>query len=144
MKSKKAVYDKDKLAYVEALEKLRHVQERYSKISTIKFINVYTPQNYLEMGRLMSKIAARDNAEEAEWRAALQLLLVWQTATLKAEWCLGVTERWMPDSKDYDLMFKQLQQSKFKTSMDALEGLIVQRLFELSKANLAAMGTFFL
>jgi len=53
---------------------------------------------------------------------------------------LGIEERWKPEDVEYQRVMKYIKDRKFIRTIDELEGLVVQRLFELSKANLAGTG----
>jgi hypothetical protein len=54
---------------------------------------------------------------------------------------MGLEKRWEKTDPAYQKAHDRLQHREFTRVVDRLEGLIVQRLFELSKANLAATGT---
>jgi len=57
---------------------------------------------------------------------------------------LGIETRWMPQSTKYQEILEYAQRHQFIHAVEDLEGLMVQRLFKLSKANLSSMGQFFL
>ena len=52
--------------------------------------------------------------------------------------------RWMPQSTKYQEVLEYAKRRQFIRTVEDLEGLVVQRLFELSKANLSSTGKFFL
>lgn len=56
------------------------------------------------------------------------------------EHALGIEERWMPNSSEYVATQLYVKNRRFIRAVDELERLVVQRLFELSKANLAGTG----
>ena len=57
---------------------------------------------------------------------------------------LKIEERWSAEDTRYLEALKYINNRTFIGVVERLEGLVVQRLFELSKANLAATGVFFL
>ena len=56
---------------------------------------------------------------------------------------LGIETRWTPRSTKYQEILKYARRRQFICAIEDLEGLVVQRLFKLSKANLSSMGQFF-
>lgn len=56
--------------------------------------------------------------------------------------CLGVPEHWIPDYVEYVKTLEYSHHWHFIHTIEGLKSLIVQHLFELSKANLASTGTF--
>ena len=55
---------------------------------------------------------------------------------------LGFEERWTPEDPRYVDALGYINNRTFIRAVERLEGLVVQRLFELSKANLAATGAY--
>jgi hypothetical protein len=64
-------------------------------------------------------------------------------AVLNLERRIGVTQRWTPADPEYQEALKYLHNWRFIRAVQHLEGLVVQRLFELAKANLASTGIYF-
>jgi hypothetical protein len=56
---------------------------------------------------------------------------------------LKIEKRWPADDPRYLDALKYIDNRTFIGAVERLEGLVVQRLFELSKANLAATGVYF-
>jgi hypothetical protein len=52
----------------------------------------------------------------------------------------GIETRWTPEDRQYQDAERFLKQGGFIAVLDELESRVVQRLFELSKANLAGTG----
>src|SRR5882672_1680710 len=63
-----------------------------------------------------------------------------QTELQSVEERLQVGERWTPDSPEYQSASKYLCIQTYQRAIDKLEGLVVQRLFELTKANVSQTG----
>lgn len=101
----------------------------------------YTPADFARTGGLPSSGAAL-KAQEAERAAAHRKLLVQMNAADDTERRLGVTERWTPEHPEYCKAKHFINNRNFIRVVEQLEGLVVQRLFELSKANLAGTGKY--
>lgn len=56
------------------------------------------------------------------------------------EGLLGIETRWTKDVQEYQDIMKYIGIRTYRQCVDKLEGLIVQRLFELAKANQSATG----
>ncbi|KAI0059962.1 hypothetical protein BV25DRAFT_1918089 [Artomyces pyxidatus] len=52
----------------------------------------------------------------------------------------GITRRWEPESEDWKVGAKYLATRDYQKALDKLEGLVVQRLFELAKMGLSGTG----
>lgn len=48
--------------------------------------------------------------------------------------------RWAPGDPQYDATLKYIKERKYRLALDELERLVVQRLFELQKTNIASTG----
>lgn len=55
---------------------------------------------------------------------------------------LGISLRWQPSSQEYQDALEWAGERTYRLALDKLERLLVQRLFELQKANLISTGTF--
>lgn len=72
-----------------------------------------------------------------------EALMAYNTAHAECEHfehILGITPRWEPDSPEYAKAKKWSEERKYRMALDRLERLVIQRLFELQKANLVSMG----
>ena len=76
------------------------------------------------------RIVARRNG--ARRRINLALGTVEELETL-----LGITERWTEETQAYRDTLEYISNHEFIRAVSELEGLVVQRLFELAKCNLA-------
>ena len=59
---------------------------------------------------------------------------------MRMEELLDVSERWMSESLQWQVAEKYNKTREFQRAVDKLEALVVQRLFELTKANLSGTG----
>lgn len=53
---------------------------------------------------------------------------------------LDIESRWVPHSPEYQKALKYLHHRIYYLALDKLEGLVIQRLFELSKVNASETG----
>ncbi|KAJ3964378.1 hypothetical protein EV361DRAFT_812184 [Lentinula raphanica] len=53
---------------------------------------------------------------------------------------LDIRMRWMPDSEEWRAAKDLVHKAKYRRALDKLEGLVVARLFELSKMNMSHTG----
>ena len=55
---------------------------------------------------------------------------------------LGITTRWKRSDADYQKTLKYISNKKFVRVVEELQGLVVSRLMELDRANLAGSGAW--
>jgi hypothetical protein len=110
-------------------------------LSNTSFTNL-TAGDFANTGEL-SKLS-RDGlkALEAEQARAHRCLLAQMNHADDTECQLGIDICWTPDDPQYMAALRYLNNRTFIRVVEHLEGLVVQRLFELSKANLASTGEF--
>ncbi|THU80237.1 hypothetical protein K435DRAFT_823707 [Dendrothele bispora CBS 962.96] len=53
---------------------------------------------------------------------------------------LGITERWVPGTEQWERTKKMVSSATYQRAVDKLEGLVVARLFELTKMNMSGTG----
>lgn len=63
------------------------------------------------------------------------------TEVISMEIKMGVTRQWQPSDQQYMDTVKYLTERDYHRALDKLHRLVVQRLFELSRLNLARTGT---
>jgi hypothetical protein len=88
-------------------------------------------------------VAASQSTKQAQAaRCAVERRLQIQINIVEdLETCLDIAERWTPGYSDYRETLEYSRRRKFIRAVEDLEGLVVQRLFELSKANLSSTST---
>lgn len=57
---------------------------------------------------------------------------------------LEVKERWTPASEDWQEAKVLTSRRRYQRCLDELEGLVVSRMFELTKMNMSETGTYIL
>ncbi|KAG2744462.1 hypothetical protein P692DRAFT_20850415 [Suillus brevipes Sb2] len=132
-------YDPEKIAYVEALQSLAKAEAEYGSITSVQFLS-YALADFTQNSGLRRGPQTATRAHEAERRATHNKLTLEMNAALDLEHQLGLTERWTPHDPEYQEALEYLNNHRFIRAVQRLEGLVVQRLFELAKANLASTG----
>jgi hypothetical protein len=94
----------------------------------------------MSTGSLSQASQVSSKAREAERKGALRRLELAMNVVGDLERRMGLSERWMPESEQYISAAAYLQNRRFIRAVDELEGLVVQRFFELSKSHLAGTG----
>jgi hypothetical protein len=74
--------------------------------------------------------------------ATMDELLIAIRAVGDLESKLNLKRTWTEADPEYQEAVKYLQHREFHRALDRVQQLVVQRLFELSKANIAGMGIF--
>ncbi|KAG0696301.1 hypothetical protein DFH29DRAFT_813166 [Suillus ampliporus] len=77
---------------------------------------------------------------ETAWHSSMDVLLVNICTVADLEERLGIKDRWTDDQPDYRKALGYRKTHKFRHALDKLQQLVVQRLFELSKANMSGTG----
>lgn len=55
---------------------------------------------------------------------------------------LNITQRWTSDSLEWQQAAEKVSMRRYQRCIDALEGLVVARMFELTKMNMSQTGRF--
>jgi hypothetical protein len=107
------------------------------------FINL-TTDDFTSSGTVSQSSNANSKLLEAEQTRSYRRLLAHMSRADEIERQLKIEERWSAEDPRYLDALKYINNRTFIGAVERLEGLVVQRLFELSKANLAGTGVFFL
>lgn len=113
----------------------------YDTVNFIEFQN-YTESDFVA-GSTTTESRRTERAKEAERAKFHSELLRAMNSVEEIEIRLNITRRWQPSDKAYLDALKYCDRTGFIAVVDELEGRIVQRLFELAKANLAGTGRFY-
>jgi hypothetical protein len=129
--------DIHRIAYVEALQKLQELAKKKDQANT-RFLS-YDPGDgaYAQQAAKTKKIEAeRRHASEQFERVSLNIH--------ELEVALGIdrSERWTPLTPAYQDTIKYLRERTYQKSLLKLQRLVVQRLFELHKLNVAQTSKF--
>jgi hypothetical protein len=121
---------------------LAWLRAAYGSLTTVQFLT-YTPADFTPSHGLQKNQQAFARAREAERNAAHWRLVVEMNVVDDIERRMGVTERWKPEDPKYREGLTYLTNRQFIRAVERLQGLVIQRLFELAKANIAGTGTRF-
>lgn len=129
-------YDMHAVAYVELLQQLRDLEARRSQTNS-RFV-AYTPSSE---DAAYEKDTSNTRRLESDRRHARQ-----EHARVNLEVCelevkLGITDRWTPVTPQYTAALQHLRERKYRRVLEKLQRLVIQRLFELHKLNVAQTGT---
>ncbi|KAI5990759.1 hypothetical protein EDD15DRAFT_2388711 [Pisolithus albus] len=125
--------------YVEVLEKLHFAEATYASVMQVPFLT-YTPADFQAHGGLRSSAQEGTTAINAEYASALCPYELRLNEVANFERSHNITEHWTWDHPQYNEALEYVWQHTFIRAVEELEGLVVQRLAELSKANLAGTG----
>jgi hypothetical protein len=115
------------------MSRLDHVDRKgFNVVSSIAFAD-----SLRTAGQDPQKAA---RALDIERKAAHRRLALAMKVADDLERDMGIDTRWEKTDEPYNNALHRLQHREFIRTVNRLEGLVVQRLFELSKANLAATG----
>ncbi|KAG2121555.1 hypothetical protein BD769DRAFT_1629407 [Suillus cothurnatus] len=124
-------YDPQKIAYVEALQSLTKAEAEYGGVTSVQFLS-YIPTDFTQTSGLQKEAQVMTKAREAERQAAHNKLLLAMNVVSDLEQHVNDAE--------YKQASAYLMNQRFIRAVEQLEGLVVQWLFELAKANLAGTG----
>lgn len=110
-----------------------------SKTLSDSFIN-FSTEDFTTVGNLSQSSKTNAKLLEAEQTRSYRRLLAQMNRADEIERQIGIEERWSAEDPRYLEALKYISNRTFIGAVERLEGLVVQRLFELSKANLAATG----
>ncbi len=108
-------------------------------MTTTLFLNF--SQNTFNVAEQTQRNQALARAKVGQTTKAKNRLEVATQAVETIERALGIEERWAETTSEYIATRLYVENRHFIRAVDELERLVVQRLFELSKANLAGTGT---
>ncbi|KAI0753042.1 hypothetical protein C8Q80DRAFT_1342386 [Daedaleopsis nitida] len=133
-------WDLHAVAYVEALQELRAASEELGKTSQ-RFLNAapkeYTwrapnagPTNYYNDAGATARVEARR-------RELSERVLRLTSEVIALELQLNIASRWQPGDKEYEETIKYINHRKYQQALGRLQRLVIQRLFELHRLNVA-------
>ncbi|KAG2029849.1 hypothetical protein BDR03DRAFT_1041183, partial [Suillus americanus] len=114
------------LAYLESV-----ASEPARDALAVDYVEALEKLNTYHVAASQSTKQAQAARRAVEHRLQIQINIVEDLETR-----LDIAERWTPGNSDYRETLEYSQRRKFIHAVEDLEGLVVQRLFELSKANL--------
>ncbi|KAH7917652.1 hypothetical protein BV22DRAFT_1108532 [Leucogyrophana mollusca] len=136
--AKEPEYNTMAVKYVDELQKLRYAEAMYGSVTTSPFLT-YTPAEFTSSG-LNSSARQGSKAAEAERASAHRKLALQMNVVDDLERRHGITERWTSSHPEWVKAADYIKRRHFIRAVEELEGLVVQRMFEHSKVNLAGTG----
>ncbi|KAH7917838.1 hypothetical protein BV22DRAFT_970049, partial [Leucogyrophana mollusca] len=127
------------VVYVTELDKLCKAQAAYGAVTSVQFMT-YSPGHFTSSSGLSHTAQQVSKDNEARRRAAQRRLEFQMHVVDDIECKLEISERWTTNHPEYIRVAEYARQREFIRVVEHLESLVVQRLFELAKANLAATG----
>lgn len=85
---------------------------------------------------------SRTRKAETERRVAAERYAQLQHDVVAMEVALGITTRWQPADEEYKETIKYMSERTYQKALSKLQQLVIQRLFELNRLNLAGTGAY--
>ncbi|KAG8214769.1 hypothetical protein J3R82DRAFT_9875 [Butyriboletus roseoflavus] len=127
------------VAYVEELQKVQFVKKMYASVTQALYLS-YTPSNFTPESGLNWTIQQCFNAPSAEYSLAHRKYKLQLNVVQHFERQHNIQLCWTPEDPEYIAVEDYAKHRTFIHTVKELEGLVVQPLFELSKANLVDTG----
>ena len=128
-------YDVRAIAYVELLQQLQALELKLTA-ATMQFHTFRPsgdPNTYNRDVRTTTKLkTARRHAINQHYRITFELA--------QLEVAMGITQRWTPLDEPYKEAVKYMRERRYRRALEKLQKLVIQRLFELNKLNIAETG----
>ncbi|KAI6015817.1 hypothetical protein PISMIDRAFT_18434 [Pisolithus microcarpus 441] len=125
--------------YVELLEKLNFAEATYGSVMQVPYLT-YTPTEFTSTVGLNESAWQGTNAINAEYASTLRKYQLQLNVVANFEHQHNIIDHWTPLHCEYINAHEYMKHHVFIRAVEELEGLVVQRMFELSKANLAKTG----
>ncbi|THU77754.1 hypothetical protein K435DRAFT_701701 [Dendrothele bispora CBS 962.96] len=137
LRSRKKVPEQETLEmdYYKLLAELKRCQYFISRETLSSLTQVFLHYNP-STGRTNNAGLRKKVADERE----IEMKLLRDIQVLEAKLEIGAEERWKPDSAEWQAAEGKAKMADYQAALDKLEGLLVARIFELSKTHLAGTG----
>ncbi|KAJ7915783.1 hypothetical protein B0H13DRAFT_2231808 [Mycena leptocephala] len=123
------------MEYYQKLVSLQDYEERLN--ATRNVAAMFVPA---EATSTYAAAAAQTRRIETQRRHALELYSKALDAVQDLELRLSVERRWVPGDEEWIATAEMLRNRRYQRALDALEGLVVARMFELTKVNMSDTG----
>ncbi|KAI0069909.1 hypothetical protein K474DRAFT_1609657 [Panus rudis PR-1116 ss-1] len=136
------VYDVQRVAYVEHLQRLRDAENDVGRSKTFIFAQSsgFIEENPASRSASYSASAAATRRMETRRRAALERRDRIYMELAEIEAAMGIERRWQPGDREYLDAAQYIAERKYHQALYKVQQLVVQRLFELHKLNIAGTG----
>ncbi|KAJ7918168.1 hypothetical protein B0H13DRAFT_2231314 [Mycena leptocephala] len=126
---------------MEYYQKLVNLQDHEERLDIIRRVGL--PMMPVETDATYAAAASQTRRIETQRRHAMELHSKALAAVHDLELRLGIVGsvgRWRPDSDEWVAAAKLVESRRYQRAIDELEGLVVARMFELSKVNMSDTG----
>lgn len=107
-----------------------------------RFINA-TPEDYDLYEQNAYQVTASATLKlETERRLSTARLAALDAQLIELEVAMHIKTRWTPDTQQYIDTIVYLSTRNYQVKLDSLEGHVVNRIFELSRLNIAETGVY--
>lgn len=130
--------DEERAAYVTALQTLNSLRAIYENQGPVSFRS-YTNSDFVTGSLDRPTLTEAHDLEISRIKTHHDLIIAFSQVQ-QFELRLHVEQRWTPEDQEYRDAEDWMKHKQFIKVVEELEGRVVQRLFELSKANLAGTG----
>ncbi|KAF8203394.1 hypothetical protein K438DRAFT_1580548, partial [Mycena galopus ATCC 62051] len=132
--TKEPVQETMEMEYYQKLVNHHDNEERVRALRAVtQFLPAPTDANYEDAVKETRRI-------ETQRRHALEVTEKSLATIQDLELRLGITTRWVPGSEEWVKAGKMVSSRRFQRALDQLQGLIVARMFELTKVNMSGTG----
>ncbi|KAJ7044323.1 hypothetical protein C8F04DRAFT_1027413 [Mycena alexandri] len=123
------------MEYYQKLVNLHDHEERLNQMNGVETPFIPAPQD-----TTYAQAAAQTRRIETQRRHAGEVHTKTLAAVQDLEIRLGVGPRWVPGDKEWEDTAAMVTNRRYQRALDELEGLVVARMFELSKVNMSDTG----
>ncbi|KAJ7018839.1 hypothetical protein C8F04DRAFT_1214492 [Mycena alexandri] len=132
---KEPAHETLQMEYYQKLVNLRDHQERLDAIMGVETPFIPAPQD-----ATYAQAAAQTRRIEMQRRHATEIRDKTLAGVQDLEIRLGGGPRWVPEDEEWVKAAAMLRNRRYQRALDELEGLVVARMFELSKVNMSDTG----
>ncbi|KAI0310482.1 hypothetical protein OF83DRAFT_1070468 [Amylostereum chailletii] len=133
-------YDVLRVDYVQALQDLDAATIVHEQLLSAFEVVTYDQSSFSQGSTSSAKRTPKMRAAQAERASAARKLNIAVRVADSTERALGIAERWTKASPEYIETVEYIHRRTFIRAVEELQGLVVQRLLELTKANLSKTG----
>ncbi|KAF8143379.1 hypothetical protein K438DRAFT_1993896 [Mycena galopus ATCC 62051] len=135
--SKEPIQETLEMEYYQKLVNHRDNEERVGSIQKVSWMQ-FVPAGGDAAG--YAEAAKQTCRVETQRRHAEEVAQKGLAAVQDLEVRLGITTRWVPGSKEWEKAAKMVSSRRYQRALDQLQGLVVARMFELTKVIMSGTG----
>lgn len=135
-----------RVEYVEHLQSLRAAGEERTKANSALYNNIgdstFVMEDPSNARASYSRAASATQKLETKRRLANERFDILLNEVINMEVRLSISRRWGPGDPEYNETLKYIAERRYHRALDKVHQLVIQRLFELQKLNIAGTGKF--